>query len=168
MSIKLLLRKAAIQDLDNVMKVFKDAIETMDGNGIDQWDNIYPSEDILKEDILRGEMFLEEIDGKIACVFVLNQECDEEYKNGNWKYRNGYFYVIHRLCVNPYFQNQGVGTKSMILIEEMLRKEHIDSIRLDAFSLNPFALKMYEKIGYKKVGKAHWRKGLFYLYEKKI
>ena len=26
---------------------------------------------------------------------------------------------------------------------------------------------MYEKLGYKKVGEANWRKGLFYLYEKK-
>jgi predicted GNAT family acetyltransferase len=39
---------------------------------------------------------------------------------------------------------------------------------LDAFSLNPFALRLYEKIGYVRVGEANWRKGLFYLYEKKI
>ena len=33
---------------------------------------------------------------------------------------------------------------------------------------NPFATKMYEKIGYEKTGSAEWRKGLFYLYEKKL
>jgi ribosomal protein S18 acetylase RimI-like enzyme len=44
----------------------------------------------------------------------------------------------------------------------------IDTIRLDVFTLNPYALKMYEKSGYIKVGFAHWRKGEFYLMEKKV
>jgi GNAT superfamily N-acetyltransferase len=168
MSIELILRIATIDDLDYVEKIFKNAIEAMDSNGINQWDNIYPNKEILKEDILKGEMFLGVVDNKIACAFVLNSDYDEEYINGNWKYRNESFNIVHRLCVNPDFQNQGIGTQSMILIEKMLRKEGIESIRLDAFSLNPFALRLYKKIGYVRVGEANWRKGLFYLYEKKI
>ncbi|MDP4147194.1 MAG: GNAT family N-acetyltransferase, partial [Bacillota bacterium] len=39
---------------------------------------------------------------------------------------------------------------------------------LDVFSLNPFALKMYYKQGYIKVGEVNWRKGKFYLMEKKL
>lgn len=113
-------------------------------------------------------MFLGVVDNKIACAFVLNSDYDEEYINGNWKYRNESFSIVHRLCVNPDFQNQGIGTHSMILIEKMLREDGIESIRLDAFSLNQFALRLYEKIGYIRVGEANWRKGLFYLYEKKI
>ena len=56
----------------------------------------------------------------------------------------------------------------MRLIEEFLKGEGIETIRVDAFSLNPFALKMYEKAGYSKVGEANWWKGLFYLFEKLI
>ncbi|SMC18723.1 Acetyltransferase (GNAT) family protein [Clostridium acidisoli DSM 12555] len=168
MSTELILRIATIDDLDYVEKIFKNAIEVMDSNGINQWDNIYPTKEILKEDILKGEMFLGVVDNKMACAFVLNSDYDEEYINGNWKYRNESFSIVHRLCVNPDFQNQGIGTQSMILIEKMLRKDGIESIRLDAFSLNPAALRLYEKIGYVRVGEANWRKGLFYLYEKKI
>lgn len=168
MSIELILRMATIEDLEHVEKIFKNAIEVMDSNGINQWDDIYPNKEILKEDILKGEMFLGVVDNKIACAFVLNSDYDEEYNNGNWKYRNESFNIVHRLCVNPGFQNQGIGTQSMMLIEKILRKDGIESIRLDAFSLNPFALRLYEKIGYVRVGKANWRKGLFYLYEKKI
>lgn len=113
-------------------------------------------------------MFLGEIDSKIASIFVLDKEYDEEYNNMNWQYKDMSFFIIHRLCVNPKFQNQRIGTKTMLLIEELLRSEGIEAIRLDAFSLNPFALKMYEKLGYTKVGEVSWRKGLFYLYEKKI
>ena len=79
-----------------------------------------------------------------------------------------FFYVIHRLCVNPKFQNQGIGTQTMKHIEKQVLSKGIDVIRLDAFTLNPFALKMYEKLGYTKVGDVNWRKGKFHLMEKKL
>lgn len=56
----------------------------------------------------------------------------------------------------------------MIKIEEILKTEGIQSIRLDTFSLNPYALKMYQTLGYQKVGEVKWRKGLFYLFEKQL
>lgn len=56
----------------------------------------------------------------------------------------------------------------MIHIENELRKKNIETIRLDAFSENIYAIKMYEKLGYVNVGEANWRKGKFYLLEKKI
>ena len=165
---ELKLRKANIKDLSNVIEVVKAAIEEMNKNDILQWDDLYPNKDILMQDILKNQMFLGEIDSKIASIFVLNQEYDEEYNNMNWQYKDMSFFIIHRLCVNPKFQNQRIGTKTMLIIEKLLRSEGIETIRLDAFSLNPFALKMYEKLGYTKVGEVSWRKGLFYLYEKKI
>ena len=76
--------------------------------------------------------------------------------------------VIHRLCVSPHMQGQGVGTRMMQMIERMLCKQGIQSIRLDAFSKNPYSLKLYQKLGYSTVGEALWRKGLFYLMEKNI
>lgn len=101
-------------------------------------------------------------------AYVLNQEYDEQYVHGVWKYPNSTFYVIHRLCVNPIFQNKRIGTSTMIHIENEVQKMGIDTIRLDAFALNPYAVQMYENLGYFKVGLAHWRKGEFHLMEKKI
>jgi len=162
------IRKANGKDMNTVLEIFKKAINVMNTNGILQWDDIYPDEQILNEDIENNQMFLGEIDGKIVSVFVLNQECDEEYENGNWRYQRSPFAVIHRFCVNPNFQNNGIGTKTMNIIEEMLKENSIETIRLDTFSLNTYALKMYEKLGYNKVGEVSWRKGIFYLLEKKL
>jgi len=168
MNSEIRIRKAITKDINTVVDIFRNAINVMDQNGISQWDDIYPDEKILSEDIQNNQMFVGEIGDKIVSVFVLNQECDEEYKNGNWKYKQSSFAVVHRLCVTANFQNMGVGTKTMNIIEEMLKKNNIESIRLDAFSLNPYAIKMYETLGYMSVGEATWRKGLFYLYEKKL
>lgn len=168
MSNEIILRKANHEDLQAILSIFQGAIKVMDSNGIHQWDSIYPSEEIINNDILNNHMFLGEIHNEIASVFVLNQDYDKEYANGDWQYKELSFFVIHRLCVNPAFRGKGIGTMTMQLIEEFLRNNGIEAIRLDAYSLNPVALKMYEKLGYKKVGEANWRKGLFYLYEKKI
>ena len=168
MNNEIAVRKAKIDDINLVLEIFRSAINVMVANGILQWDDIYPDEKILYEDIQKNQMFLGEIDGKIVSIFTLNQECDEEYKNGNWNYKRSSFAVIHRFCVNTNIQNKGIGTKTMNIIEEILKEKSIETIRLDTFSLNPFALKMYEKCGYIKVGEVNWRKGLFYLFEKKL
>ena len=161
-------RKATEGELDAVFSVFKNAIAEMDRNGIPQWDERYPDRDILAEDISKNELFVGIIEGEIACVFVLNSECDEEYEIGQWQYPDASFCVIHRLCVNPKFQNRGVGAYTMKHIEMELKKECVESIRFDAFTLNPYALRLYDKLGYAKVGYVDWRKGRFVLMEKKL
>ncbi|MFB0919484.1 MAG: GNAT family N-acetyltransferase [Oscillospiraceae bacterium] len=167
-SVELKYRKGTKADINAVFQVFVDAIAEMDRNGIPQWDELYPDRDILAEDISKDELFVGTIGGEIACVFVLNSECDEEYEAGEWQYPEASFCVIHRLCVNPKFQNRGVGAYTMKHIEEKLKKEGFESIRFDAFTLNPYALRLYDKLGYAKVGYVNFRKGRFVLMEKKL
>lgn len=140
----------------------------MENDNIHQWDEIYPDKDILKEDIIKNQMYTGRIDNKIAVCFVLSEECDEEYKNGKWKYPESRFNVIHRLCVNPSFQNQGIAAKTLEYIENLSKSEGYDSIRLDCFTQNPYSRKLYDKTGYSVTGYADWRKGRFELREKKL
>ena len=165
---KIIIRTAKREDSITAINIYKKAIEAMNSNGIDQWDSLYPNEEILSNDISNNHMFFGEYNNEIVSVFVLNQNYDEEYINGDWQYKEAPFFVVHRLCVNPSFQGRGIGMMTMKCIEDFLKDNGIEAVRLDAFSLNPAALKLYEKLGYKKVGEVNWRKGLFYLYEKKI
>ena len=168
MDLEIAVRKALITDLRNVCDIYKKAIKVMDSNHIPQWDELYPNEELLEYDILISQMYIGELGSQVASVFVLNQEYDPLYENGDWAYQESSFMVVHRLCVNPEFQNRHVGTATMLMLENMLKSQGIETVRLDAFSRNPYALRMYEKLGYKKVGEAAWRKGLFYLYEKHL
>lgn len=156
------------KNLQEILDIFSAAIDEMNKHNIKQWDELYPDKDILQNDLRKKQLYIGKIDSEIVCIYVLNSECDEEYIIGNWKYPNETFNVIHRLCVNPEFQNIGLGSLTLNYIEEELKSEGIETIRLDVFSLNPFALKMYYKQGYIKVGEVHWRKGKFYLMEKKL
>lgn len=159
-------RLAEPSDLDKIFHIFESAIKNMISQNILQWDEIYPQKSHLHEDILKKELYIGILDGEIASVYVLNDECDEQYKNGNWEYPDASYKVVHRLCVDPKFQNRGVGSETVRHIEDVVREMGIQSIRLDAFTENPFSLRMYEKAEYKIVGHADWRKGRFYLMEK--
>jgi RimJ/RimL family protein N-acetyltransferase len=162
------LQLAKTDDLNNIIKIFQNVIENMIKNNIFQWDAMYPNENILADDIRKKQMHKIVFDNNIISLFVLNKEYDEEYSNGLWEYKGDNFMILHRLCVNTEYQNKGFGTRTMICIEEHLKNTGIESIRLDTFSKNQAALKLYDKLGYKKTGEVNWRKGLFYLLEKKL
>lgn len=163
---KLQFRQAKKEDIDEIFSVYRNAVKEMERNNIFQWDEIYPNREILYNDIIKEQMYMGIINDDIASVYVINRECDKEYADGKWQYPNSNYCIIHRLCVNPKFQNQKVGTNTMQYIESQVKGFGFDSIRLDCFTLNPYACKMYQKLGYATVGYANWRKGRFYLMEK--
>lgn len=160
--------KATEEQTKEVFSVFSAAVNHMEQQGIHQWDEIYPDLPTISEDIAKNQMYIGMIDDNIAVCFVLSEEYDEEYKNGKWQQPDSKFCVIHRLCVNPRFQNQGFATKTMEYIEKVCKEAGYDSIRLDCFTQNPYSRKLYEKAGYSVVGYADWRKGRFELREKYI
>ncbi len=160
-------RNADRADLETVVSIFTRAIDLMQTQNIPQWDAIYPNRAVLSDDILHRNMYavVDKAD-VILAVFVINQDSDPAYAAGNWSYQGDRYAVLHRLCVDPARQNRGIGSKTLPLIEALLRDLGYVSIRLDAFSLNPYSLRMYNKAGYTKVGEVQFRKGLFFLYEK--
>ncbi|WP_294428624.1 GNAT family N-acetyltransferase [uncultured Treponema sp.] len=164
-------RLATEADLSEICSLVKAAISEMERNEIFQWDEIYPTADDFLNDIKSNSLFAGEVceGGKkrIAVIYAVNKESDDEYKKAVWSV-DGDYRVIHRLCVHPDFQNRGIAKETLIHIEKNLAKIGVRSIRLDVFSKNPFSLKLYEHAGYFKTGEANWRKGLFYLMEKGI
>jgi ribosomal protein S18 acetylase RimI-like enzyme len=162
------LRKADKQDQEKIVCLYLKAIADMIKSGVYQWDEIYPNEEVLTEDIDRGEMYVLTDGNFISACVVINEEQDISYLPASWHNTEGRFAVIHRLCVHPDFQGKGIGKKTMQLAQEMLKREGFLSIRLDTFSKNPIARRMYEHLGFSYVGEVTFRKGLFYLMEKAL
>lgn len=132
-------RKAMPNDIEEIYSIVHAAVDAMERDNIFQWDDKYPTQEDFQEDIDESQLYVGLVDGQIAAVYALNQKYDKEYENGKWKYKDEPFYIVHRLCVNPTFQNKGI---------------------------NPFALRLYNSLGYSEVGYTDWRKGRFCLMEK--
>jgi len=155
-------------DLQELLSLYRAAILRMNEQGIPQWDEIYPSAEVLQEDVSSGQMQIGRLDGQIAVAFLLEECTEEDYEPADWRYRETKFVVLHRLCVHPSFQGRGVARQAMDFLEQRVLERGIFAIRLDAFSRNPAALRLYEMRGYEKAGEIWYRKGLFYLYEKQL
>lgn len=161
-------RKAEMADLEEVYRLVKDAVAHMEEQNIMQWDELYPTRDDLLIDIEKNQLMAGVTEGNIVVIYVLNQESEAEYANGNWQWPDEPYFVIHRLCVNPNFQNRGIGRQTLQQIEKNLKDSGVHAIRLDVFTQNPFALRLYKGLGYIETGYADWRKGRFLLMEKYI
>jgi ribosomal protein S18 acetylase RimI-like enzyme len=161
------IRQAVIEDLQPVCRIVKDATRSMDEQGIPQWDDIYPSEDILRDDIKMEQMRVIEIGGRTAGLIVINEEESPEYGDVAWRY-SGKVMVVHRLTIDPSCQRGGLATRLMDFAEGIAAAEGYGCIRLDAFIQNPAAMALYEKRGYRKAGSVRFRKGQFFCYEKQI
>ena len=161
-------RRAGTDDLDALVALYGAAAQDMREKGIDQWDEYYPDREILAEDVESGDMTLGLLDGQLACAYVVNREYEPEYELGAWEHTEGDFCVLHRLCVNLEMQGRGLARQAMARMEKNARDQGFDSVRLDVFSQNLHAQRLYERLGYRRTGEVRFRKGIFYLMEKKL
>ncbi|MBO4379042.1 MAG: GNAT family N-acetyltransferase [Clostridia bacterium] len=161
-------RLAEEKDIGSIMHLVASAVAELENRGILQWDDLYPAEEVFLSDIRNGWLYAGMQDTDIAVIYAVSRECDEQYANGNWKYPGSEYRVLHRLCVDPRFQNRGIAKETLRHIEEELRENGVETVRLDVFCNNPYALALYRRSGYEQVGTALWRKGTFYLMEKHL
>jgi ribosomal protein S18 acetylase RimI-like enzyme len=85
-----------------------------------------------------------------------------------WEINSGKQLVVHRLCIDPKYQGQGIARTLMDYAEQYGKEQGYGSIRLDAFVNNPRACRLYEGLGYKAVGTVEFRKGKFYCFEREL
>ena len=159
-------RPARTEDLDEIMALVRAATENMDRHGIHQWCEYYPTYDDFAQDIADGTLRAGVADGRIALIYALNHDCDEEYFTCNWAQPERPWLALHRLCVHPEFQGKGFGGHALHHIFKQARAEGARSLRLDVFSQNPAALHLYTKAGFIPTGHADWRMGRFIIMER--
>ena len=161
-------RLGTMDDLNNICSLVTAAIGAMEEQGIHQWDNVYPTREDFANDITNGTLYTATEDGRLIAIYSISTECDPEYSNAEWEYNGETACIIHRLCVSPEVQNRGIGKIVLHHIENQLQNIGFASVRLDVFSENPYAISLYKNNGYKRCGYVNWRKGRFWLMEKKL
>jgi len=158
--------KAVPENINHIMSLIDAAVKAMITSGLYQWDEHYPNQDIITEDIAAGSLFKISEKGKITGIIVLNEQYFPEYNALTWEDDKGRFLVVHRLCIHPDCQGKGLGKKLMKFAEEYALKNNYSSIRLDTFTKNQTALGLYDALGYRRAGEVVFTKGKFQCFEK--
>lgn len=160
-------RPAEPADMEAVGRLFREAIAAMNRQGIDQWDDLYPTLEHLDADRKERSLWLVEDKSRLAASVTLNECPAEEYTGIRW-IKSGRVLYVHRLCVDPDQQGRGVARKIMLWVERFAEERGYDVIRLDTFSGNPRALRLYVGLGYEFVADMTSRKGIFPCFEKEV
>ena len=166
----MIIRKAEISDLENIMKMYKSCVTGMLENGIDQWDDTYPNTEIISEDLNVGTYYVAEIAGTLIGGINIDKNQDETYLALDWEDKSDSFLVVHRLGVKEEFWNKKIGKDLMLFTEKLVIEKGLKSIRLDTYSGNPKAMEFYRRLGYTELGTIDLKldKDKYYCFEKII
>ena len=142
------IEKADISDFDSILKLYRMAILEHKKAGIVQWDDEYPSAITLKENIIANHTWVIRSDQNIAATVTLDTDQDPQYDAIQWAYPSEKILVIHRLCVNPSLQGNGLAKKIIAFAEAFAYDNSFEVIRLDAFLGNSYSQRLYQNLGY--------------------
>ena len=122
----------------------------MIADGLYQWDDEYPSEEILFSDINDGNMIVAIEDGAIAGYVTVNEDIPQEYKEINLLFSPKI--CVHRLSVNPAHARRGTAKALMEYVHDSFKNQGYKSICLDTCEDNIAAISLYNKLKYVKRG----------------
>lgn len=155
-----MIRKAEMLDLCAAKRVYKIAREEMKRTGNEsQWGDSYPSEDIMKDDIKREQLYLGEDDGAIYFIFMLTDEKEEEYAriyDGSWLNDEPYI-TLHRVASDG--RIKGVFNRIFDFALQKMDELGIFNIRIDTHEDNLTMQAILKKHGFKKCGLVNFKYG---------
>jgi GNAT superfamily N-acetyltransferase len=151
---------------DEVLRLIGRAVERLEALGIHQWDEIYPDEGTIRNDLAERTMRALFVETALAGILVLNERQDAEYADVPWELDDRKPLVLHRICLDPAWQGKGLSKLMMNYVDDHGRKSGYRSLRFDAFAENPISLGLYRSLGYSPRGTVRFRKGLFWCFER--
>lgn len=143
----MILRKTKLDDIDKVMEIINQAKQYFKNNNIDQWQEGYPNEESIKEDITNEEAYVLEDNGKIlgTCMVTIQDEPTYHTIDGKWLFNEDYV-CVHRIAVDE--QYKGAGLASIILDQAIAMYPNFHSVRMDTHEDNLSMQRFLTKYGF--------------------
>lgn len=148
-------RKSELDDIPGIMHIIEKAKLNLKDAGIDQWQNGYPNEAVIKEDITRGESYVALLHGNLVGTVAITFGVEHHYdtiRDGEWMNQDGFYAVIHRIAVDQDYKGKGIAGY-LLSQAEVLGKDKIESIRIDTHEKNIPMQRAIKKQGFELCGK---------------
>lgn len=146
-------RKAETSDVPVLLGIYEEGRRSIRTFGIDQWQNGYPAESDVKEDITRNRLWLIcKDDGQIGGVFAFIDDGEPAYDcihNGAWLTGDTRTYAaVHRVAISLTARGTGAAGRMMEKAAEMAAEMGRISVRIDTHEGNRAMRGMLEKNGF--------------------
>lgn len=148
-------------DLLRLMEIFTEARQTIAALGIDQWQDGYPNEQVILQDIALNRSYCLEENGQIWGTFVLvaGEPCYDRITEGNWLTPDQNYIAIHRVAVSVAKRGQGLPDLIMSYAAGHAAALEKNSLRIDTHRGNLVMRRMLEKQGFIHCGTIYLTSG---------
>nr|WP_317631026.1 GNAT family N-acetyltransferase [uncultured Flavobacterium sp.] len=154
------LRKAVQTDSNLVWEILQEAILKRKNEGSTQWQDGYPNEQVVVNDIANGEGYVVETHENILVAYIVVSErpepAFEELKTG-WLTFNTPYLVMHRLAITQNPKIKGLATWILQQVEKIAQSKNITSLKVDTNFDNFAMLHIFKKLDYVYCGEVFYR-----------
>lgn len=160
---KMKIRNAELCDLPYLLEMLENAKASLRALGIDQWQNGYPNENTLREDI-QNKICRVVIDDEnnilaSAAVYVGDEPTYHEIYNGAWQTENKIYGIVHRIMAANHAKKRGAASFLMTYCAKLSLEAGVTSMRCDTHPGNIIMQHTLEKNGYIRCGIIHLTDG---------
>ena len=148
-------RKGAEGDVEQIMELVADAQNWFREQSIDQWQDGYPTPELILSDILGGNNYIVELNEVVSATFVTSFDGEPTYsviKGKGWLNENPYA-VVHRIAVSDKHRRKGIAKEILHFTEELCAEQGISDIRIDTHYDNKAMRSLLKKMGYIHCGR---------------
>ena len=162
-------RKATGIEIPKIWEIIQQAIVRRKNDESQQWQDGYPNENVIEQDIAKGIGYVLTDDETIVgyTAILINDEPAYNDLKGNWL-TNGDFVVVHRLAISEEYLGKGLAQKIFLCTEYIATENNIFSIKVDTNFDNIPMLKIFEKLGYTYCGEVSFRGSARKAFEKEL
>jgi ribosomal protein S18 acetylase RimI-like enzyme len=131
-----------IQDWDEILRLFEQAMELQGKNGYKVWNSI--DKTALEKDIVNKLQYKITREADILCIFSVQHSDPFIWRERD---RNDAIY-LHRIVVNPNFKGQKQFQKVLDWAKQFARGNNLQYVRMDTWADNNRIIDYYKTFGF--------------------
>ena len=165
-----MIRRANNRDIEAIMGIISDAQAALRELGIDQWQDGYPTAEIIERDVESKVGYVYVEDNMVvgyAAIVLTGEIAYKQIDDHVWGTGEDYV-VVHRLCVGKDFTRKGIALSLMRKAKELAIEAGYSGFRIDTHRGNVRMLSMMDRLGFEYRGIIHYDSGERLAYDLKF
>lgn len=144
------IRKAAKNDLDQIMPIIDEAKKFLKEDGNPQWQSGYPNVDAISTDIEQDAAWVLIVDQKVAGYTAVTSGPDPNYHqiDGRWNNDLDPYVAIHRVAISNEYRGMHLASYLLSSLISLHYAEDVRNYRVDTFRRNEIVQHLVKDAGF--------------------
>lgn len=145
------------EDMPTIFAIIQQAQAYLAAQGIDQWQDGYPDEEVVAQDIAQMQGYVLTENGVVLGIATIVFDGEPGYDvicDGAWTTKAP-FACVHRVALEASTRGTGLADVLMAKVDAVIRAKGFTSIRIDTHPENKVMRRMLERNGFRRCGVIH-------------